>query len=129
MTTDIKPLKSKIKRFTFNISVDQKNELIKASVQIISKTQSTITWYEVLTYLIDSYSNNVISDIDKFSKQSGKGILKSTYNITSDRRDRLIDIANESSTKLKIHISWHDVLTFMINTYLKKTINDLIKRS
>lgn len=129
MITDIKPLKAKIKRFTFNIPVDQKNKLIKASVQIISRTQSTIAWFDVLTYLIDAYSNNVISDLDKYSKQSGKVILRSTYNITSDRRDLLIGIAKEVSTKLNIHISWHDLLIFMIDIYLNKTIEDLSSRS
>lgn len=129
MITDIKPLKAKIKRFTFNIPVDQKNKLIKASIQIISRTQSTIAWFDVLTYLIDAYSNNVISDLDKYSKQSGKVILRSTYNITSDRRDLLIGIAKEVSTKLNIHISWHDLLIFMIDIYLNKTIEDLSSRS
>lgn len=123
--------KNKAKRFTYNIAIEQKNILIKASIQIISESQTHISWFNVLSYIIDSFLANTINDITiksvKKVKNNYIGSKRKTYNITSDRKNNIVKVAEKVSEKLQIEVFWTDILSFMIDFYINDAIDKLGK--
>jgi hypothetical protein len=114
----------KTKRFTYNISIERKNRVVNAAIEIISRSKKHILWFDVLNFIIDSYFNDVINDMEGKVKPS-PSVIKKTYNVTSDRRDLLIEVGKQVSRKLHLSIKWSEVLTFMIDHYIDGAIDKL----
>lgn len=122
---------NKAKRFTYNIPIEQKNILIKASIQIISESQNHVSWFNVLSYIIDSFVTNTINDITiksvKKVKNNYIGSKRKTYNITSERKNNIVEVAKKVSEKLQIEVFWTDILSFMIDFYINDAIDKMGK--
>lgn len=111
------------KKHTFNIDVEQKERLIEATIKIISLSKTYIQWFNFVDYIIDNYAKKAIQDMTyKVKINSGKG--RSTYKISAERRDKLVDISKHISNKLNTSVSWSNVLTFIIDHYINDAIDN-----
>ncbi|MFQ1018091.1 hypothetical protein [Gilliamella sp. BG7] len=120
--------KMKNKRFTYNVSMERKERLINACVEVASRSKKYITWWDFLTYIADSYSNNVINDMNARAKFS-PSVKKATYNILGDKKESLIEVAKKVSEKLNITIRWSEVLSFMIDNYIDNAVEKLVNEN
>lgn len=113
----MKDQKKKVnKKYTFNIDIEQKKRLVDATIEIIGRSKCYIQWFEFVDYIIDNYSKNAIKDMtNKIKVNSGKG--RSTYKISAERRENLIDISKKISNKTNVSIEWWNLLTFILESY------------